>query len=66
MFGKLEEDGDDGQEFYLCKWTRNTVSYGDLKQKELVRHCEDLNALSPREGDESYGPKWNTGWLCQV
>lgn len=42
MFGKLEEEEDGGQESYLCKWTRNSISYGGMKQKESVRHCEDL------------------------
>lgn len=42
---------------FICVSGQEVPYHGDLKQKELVRHREDLNALSPREGDESYGPK---------
>lgn len=45
MFGKPEYDG---CSFYLCEWTRNTVSYRVMKQEKLVRYCEDLR-LQARE-----------------
>lgn len=38
MFGKTEGDGD-GQELYLCEWTRYTISSRGMK---LVRHGEEL------------------------
>lgn len=61
MFGKTEGDGD-GQEFYLCEWTRYTISSRDMK---LVRHGEEL-MLRDRERGEGYGRKWCMCWLCRV